>query len=145
MSSKTALLEAALERLRHGFERARLVEDPAGTARLAARIFAAGRGDGGEPLRVLVRGTAFQVKVWQALLRIPPGAVTSYDALARHIGEPHAARAVANANARNAVAYLIPCHRVIRKSGALGGYRWGAGRKLALLSYESARTAGVRT
>ena len=95
------------------------------------------------PLRVLVRGTTFQVKVWEALMSLSPGELTSYEALARRVGNPRAVRAVASANAANAVAYLIPCHRVIRKSGALGGYRWGLGRKLALLSWEAARRQAV--
>ncbi len=74
--------------------------------------------------------------MWEALLSIPPGAVTTYGALARHIGKPSAYRAVGTANGINPVSYLIPCHRVIRQSGALGGYRWGLGRKLAMLSRE---------
>jgi AraC family transcriptional regulator of adaptative response/methylated-DNA-[protein]-cysteine methyltransferase len=126
----------ALESLGRGWANARLVEAPRRTAELGARIFApTGRE---APIDVLVRGTPFQVKVWEALLRIPAGALTSYENLARRIGTPHAVRAVAGANAANAVSYLIPCHRVIRKSGALGGYRWGLERKLALLSAEAA-------
>jgi AraC family transcriptional regulator of adaptative response/methylated-DNA-[protein]-cysteine methyltransferase len=112
-----------------------LVADPAPGEALAARIFAP-RGDGDERLSLLLHGTPFQVQVWQALLRIPRGAVTSYQALANHIGKPNASRAVGTANGANPISYLIPCHRVIRKSGALGGYRWGLGRKLAMLSQE---------
>ncbi len=114
---------------------AHLIADPGPGAELAARVFAA-RGKGGDPLTVLLHGTPFQIQVWEALLHIPPGAVTSYQALANYIGKPNASRAVGTANGANPISYLIPCHRAIRKSGALGGYRWGLGRKLAMLSQE---------
>ena len=114
---------------------ARFMPDPGPGAELAVQMFAA-RGEGGEPLTVLLHGTPFQIQVWEALLRIPPGAITSYQSLANHIGKPNASRAVGTASGANPISYLIPCHRVIRKSGALGGYRWGLGRKLALLSQE---------
>ncbi len=114
---------------------ARLMADPGPGAELAARVFAA-RSKGGDPLALLLHGTPFQIQVWKALLRIPPGAVTSYQGLANYIGKPNASRAVGTANGANPISYLIPCHRVIRKSGALGGYRWGLGRKLAMLSQE---------
>jgi AraC family transcriptional regulator of adaptative response/methylated-DNA-[protein]-cysteine methyltransferase len=114
---------------------ARLVADAVPGAELAARVFA-GPGSDGDPLRLLLCGTPFQIRVWEALLRIPPGAITSYQALAQFIGKPNATRAVGTANGANPIAYLIPCHRVIRKSGALGGYGWGLGRKLAMLSEE---------
>jgi AraC family transcriptional regulator of adaptative response/methylated-DNA-[protein]-cysteine methyltransferase len=112
-----------------------LAPDRQAGAALAARVFA-GRGEADEPLTVLLHGTPFQIQVWQALLRIPRGAVTSYQALAHYIGKPSASRAVGTANGANPISYLIPCHRVIRKSGSLGGYRWGLGRKLAMLSRE---------
>jgi len=115
--------------------KAQLVADPGPGAELAARVFAP-HGKGGDPLTVLLHGTPFQIQVWEALLRIPPGAVTSYQALAAYLGKPNASRAVGTANGANPISYLIPCHRVIRKSGALGGYRWGLGRKLAMLSQE---------
>ena len=114
---------------------AHLLADPGPGAELAARVFA-GRTHERDRVRVLLHGTPFQIQVWQALLRIPPGAVTSYQALAGFIGKPNAARAVGSAGGANPISYLIPCHRVIRKSGALGGYRWGLGRKLAMLSEE---------
>jgi len=90
------------------------------------------------PLSVLVRGTNFQVRVWDALLRIPPGAVATYEDIAAAVGQSGATRAVGSAIARNPVAYLIPCHRVIRKTGAFGGYHWGATRKVAMLLRETA-------
>lgn len=132
--------ETTFNSLIKGFERASLEKDPRGTATVAERIFnPRGRAMAEDSLKVLVRGTRFQVKVWEALLKVPPGAVVSYSELARRAGRPNAVRAVAAANAVNAVAYLIPCHRAIRKSGLLGGYRWGMARKLAMLSREAAQ------
>ncbi|MEM7163944.1 MAG: methylated-DNA--[protein]-cysteine S-methyltransferase [Planctomycetota bacterium] len=90
------------------------------------------------PLKAFVRGSAFQLRVWRALLEIPEGALTSYGALATAIGEAGAARAVGSAVGKNPLGYLIPCHRVIRRTGAIGEYRWGADRKRAMLARESA-------
>ena len=118
------------------FARARIREDRATGAALAARIFDRAAG---EPLRLLLAGTPFQIKVWEALLSIPAGTVTTYRALAERVGSPGAARAVGQAVGANPIGYLIPCHRVIRHSGGLGGYRWGPGRKLAMLSAELTR------
>jgi AraC family transcriptional regulator of adaptative response/methylated-DNA-[protein]-cysteine methyltransferase len=87
-----------------------------------------------------LQASAFQWQVWRALQRIPEGATRSYQAIARELGRPSAARAVARACASNRVAVLIPCHRVVRGDGALGGYRWGVARKAALLEREGART-----
>jgi AraC family transcriptional regulator of adaptative response/methylated-DNA-[protein]-cysteine methyltransferase len=130
---------AALASLASRWCNARLIEDRRSGAELAMRVFAACGGEAGvheDKLPLLLGGTPFQIKVWEALLRIPSGAVTTYEALARHIDNPKAIRAVGSANGANPISYLIPCHRVIRKSGALGGYRWGMGRKLAMLSEE---------
>jgi AraC family transcriptional regulator, regulatory protein of adaptative response / methylated-DNA-[protein]-cysteine methyltransferase len=93
------------------------------------------------PLSLLVRGTNFQVRVWEALLRIPPGAVATYEDIAAAIGHDGATRAVGTAIARNPVAYLIPCHRVIRKTGTFGSYHWGAERKVAMLLRENPNEA----
>ena len=87
----------------------------------------------------MLRGTNFQLKVWEALLRIPPGHVTTYEGIAAQIGSPGAVRAVGTAVARNPIPVLIPCHRVIRKLGAFGQYRYGQVRKRALLGWERAR------
>jgi AraC family transcriptional regulator of adaptative response/methylated-DNA-[protein]-cysteine methyltransferase len=84
-------------------------------------------------------GTNLQIKVWEALMRIPAGAVTTYEAIATQVHTPAATRAVANAVANNRISYLIPCHRVIRKTGGFGGYRWGLPRKRAMLAWEAAR------
>ena len=116
---------------------ATLRSDPAATGELARRVFD-GLGSG-KPLRLLVQGTNFQIAVWRALLSIPEGEVTTYSRIAEAIGRPRAVRAVGNAVGANPIAYLIPCHRVLRQIGALGGYRWGPARKQALLAWESAR------
>ncbi|MBV6440178.1 MAG: methylated-DNA--[protein]-cysteine S-methyltransferase [Haliscomenobacteraceae bacterium CHB4] len=90
-------------------------------------------------LTVLAQGTNFQMKVWEALLRIPPGAVTTYSQIARSIGNPAAVRAVGSAVGSNPVGFLIPCHRVIQSTGKLGGYHWGEMRKSAIVGWEMAR------
>ena len=102
------------------------------------RIFDDGRAAGAEPLRLAVCGTNFQLKVWEALLRIPPGRVTSYQALAQALGLPRSARAVGGAVAANPISYLIPCHRVIRRSGRISNYEWGRSRKRVMLGWEAA-------
>jgi AraC family transcriptional regulator of adaptative response/methylated-DNA-[protein]-cysteine methyltransferase len=124
--------------LRERWPLAAIAEDERRTAPTAKRIFDRAEDDG-EPVRLHVEGTNFQVRVWEALLRVPFGALTSYEALAAHAGRPAATRAVASAVARNPVGYLIPCHRVIRKLGVMGGYRWGPARKKAILAWEAAR------
>lgn len=125
----------ALAQLARNWPGATLTEEPQQTAPLVTQIFS-----GQSPqksLNLLVKGTNFQVKVWSALLKIPPGAVTSYSAVAALLERPTATRAVANAIAHNPVGYLIPCHRVIRKVGAISSYRWGAERKQAILGWEA--------
>ncbi|AKD54562.1 methylated-DNA--[protein]-cysteine S-methyltransferase [Spirosoma radiotolerans] len=89
---------------------------------------------------VLLRGSAFQLKVWEALLKIPEGQLASYDQIATDIGQPTASRAVGTAIGSNPIGYLIPCHRVIKKTGLFGGYRWGVDRKQAMLGWEAAQT-----
>jgi len=132
---------AAVAELAQAWPEANLVEDAGGTRNVVAAAFA--EGEDREPLRVLLRGTNFQLQVWQALLRIPPGRVLSYDDVAALLGRPKAARAVGAAVGQNPVAVLIPCHRVLRKSGALGGYRWGLERKQALLAREAAASDAI--
>jgi AraC family transcriptional regulator of adaptative response/methylated-DNA-[protein]-cysteine methyltransferase len=95
--------------------------------------------DPNAPISVCVRGTNFQTQVWRALLEIPPGTLTSYATVAAAIGKPRAVRAVGTAIGANPVAFLIPCHRVIRQTGELGGYRWGLPRKQAMYAWEAAR------
>lgn len=133
---------AALTELADQYPAARLVQDAAGTADAAARAFAlGGPGGPGDPLPVLLRGTPFQLKVWEALLRIPPGGLSTYGDLARAIGRPEASRAVGAAVGRNPVSWLIPCHRVILRTGVVHNYRWGVGAKRAMLAVEAARRA----
>lgn len=124
---------------------ARLIRDEQGTQPLALRIFGrdgrpADPGSGGAgtaaPLPLLLRGTNFQIKVWEALLDIPQGRASTYEEVARRVGRPGAARAVGTAVGSNPVAFLIPCHRVIRAGGSLGGYRWGPARKRLILAWE---------
>ncbi len=125
------------------WENACFAEDFEATGGLAERIFSTTVGGSAEPgLALHVRGTNFQVRVWEALLRVPPGAALTYGELALRAGAPGAARAVGTAVGQNPVAYLIPCHRVIRNSGVLGEYRWGAARKKAMLGWEAAHQTG---
>lgn len=126
----------ALAELREQWPGAKLQRDDAGTRVMLARVFSREPG-AGEPLHLWVRGTNFQVKVWEALLRIPGGALASYGDIATLLGTPQASRAVGSAVAQNQIAYLIPCHRVIRQTGVVGDYRWGKTRKKAMLAWES--------
>jgi AraC family transcriptional regulator of adaptative response/methylated-DNA-[protein]-cysteine methyltransferase len=131
----------AYARLREQWPEARLQRADAGAAALAQRIFCKpGMVHAGPPLRAYVRGTAFQIRVWQALLQLPAGALASYGHVAAAIGRSGAARAVGTAVGSNPLAWLIPCHRVIRETGVLGSYRWGAVRKRAMLVWEAAPT-----
>jgi AraC family transcriptional regulator of adaptative response/methylated-DNA-[protein]-cysteine methyltransferase len=91
------------------------------------------------PLHIHLRGTNFQIKVWEALLHLPPGKLTTYQALANQLHSPAAARAVGNALAHNPLAYIIPCHRVLQNTGYFGNYRYGPSRKKAMLGWEMAR------
>jgi AraC family transcriptional regulator, regulatory protein of adaptative response / methylated-DNA-[protein]-cysteine methyltransferase len=131
-------VEEALAETRARWHAASFTESPAAAGEAVRRAFGAAGADAG-PLSLFVAGTNFQLQVWRALLRIPHGCATTYSAIAGDIGAPSAARAVGAAVGRNPVALLIPCHRVIRQDGGLGGYHWDAGRKQALLAWESAR------
>lgn len=129
---------ALLTELRHDWTNASLINDSSHTALTVIRIFSP---IPGVPLTLHMRGTNFQIKVWEALLRLPPGKVTTYKSIAEQVGSAKAARAVGGAVAHNPLAYLIPCHRVLRKLGEFGGYRYGSARKKAILAWEMARTA----
>jgi AraC family transcriptional regulator of adaptative response/methylated-DNA-[protein]-cysteine methyltransferase len=129
--------EAAMADMRARWPEARYEEAPEAIAPWVAAAFS-GRGEA----RLHMIGAPFQIKVWEALLAIPSGHVTTYSEIARAIGHPRAVRAVGTAVGRNPVSYLIPCHRALRKSGALGGYHWGLPVKRALLAWESARAEG---
>ena len=131
----------AVDRLRQDWPDAELRRDPDATAPVSERLVRPLASRPGRALALLVRGSNFQVKVWRALLELPFGSLATYGDIAGRIGAPGAARAVGTAVGANPIAWLIPCHRVIRESGALGGYRWGAERKTAMLGWEAAHTA----
>ncbi|MBC8084063.1 MAG: methylated-DNA--[protein]-cysteine S-methyltransferase, partial [Hymenobacter sp.] len=128
---------AAVQALHQQWPCARLRSAPAETGPVVQQLFAPTAAS--KPLALLLKGTNFQIKVWEALLRIPPGQVVSYAAVAAAVGRPGASQAVGGAVGANAIGYLIPCHRVIQQHGGLGGYRWGETRKQALLGWEAAK------
>lgn len=128
----------AIDNLMADWKEARMIEDYRSTASLVGPIFDLRYNTRIKPLTLHLRGTNFQLKVWEALLTIPAGAVTTYEGIASRIGKPSATRAVGTAVGHNPIAVLIPCHRVIRKAGEFGNYRYGELRKKALLAYESA-------
>lgn len=115
----------------------RFVADDKATATVAAKMFTRTPGRRGD-MRLLMRGTNFQLQVWSALLRIPPANISTYGAIAEAIGKPKAVRAVGTALAANPIGYLVPCHRVLRSTGLFKNYRWGASRRHAMLAWEAA-------
>lgn len=124
--------------LQEDWPAARLIHDDSAAAQLASLFFERSASRDSRPsLRAFVRGTAFQVRVWRALLQLPPGTLVSYGRLAAIVGRPAAARAVGTAVGRNPLACFIPCHRVIRGTGLVGNYRWGSTRKRAMVAWES--------
>ncbi len=128
----------ALAELRNEWPSARFVHDPRTTAAVARSVF----GERKKPLLLFLQGTNFQLKVWEGLLRLPESTTISYSDLARRLGCPNATRAVASAVGDNPIGWLIPCHRVLRSSAALGGYRFGLERKELLLARELAKLRG---
>ncbi|MDA0653490.1 MAG: methylated-DNA--[protein]-cysteine S-methyltransferase [Proteobacteria bacterium] len=138
----TAAPESALERLARRLPQARFNEAPDDIAKISGRLFNRESGATQSPLTLCVRGTNFQIRVWRALLNIPPGRLATYGAIAGAVGRPSAARAVGSAIGANPIGYLIPCHRVIRSTGLMDtNYRWGAPRKLAMIGSELAGAA----
>lgn len=129
--------EQAIARLEHDWPLAQLVPDQNATRGVAAKAFPAAGSSAIPSLALHVKGTNFQLKVWRALLDVPVGDVTTYGAIATQLGDPKASRAVGTAVGSNPVSYLIPCHRVIRASGELGGYAWGVERKKVMLRREA--------
>ena len=130
-------LEETFSDLRRCWSNAVFAKRPNVAQAWLEKVFSA---DDGQPLRLWLRGSAFQLKVWEALLDIPEGAHASYGSLARHIGQPSAARAVGSAVGANPLAWIIPCHRVIRQLGDLGDYRWGSVTKRAMIGFEATRS-----
>ena len=127
--------EALLKKLHQKWTNANIRHDQTQTAALVPPIFKGSQ----QAIKTLVFGTPFQVKIWEALVRIPFGDLVTYSSIARHIDQPNASRAVGTAIGKNNIAYLIPCHRVIRTMGGLGGYKWTKSRKLSLIGWEAAR------
>jgi AraC family transcriptional regulator of adaptative response/methylated-DNA-[protein]-cysteine methyltransferase len=116
---------------------ARYIEDPERTGPFVRRIFDRGAWRSDMPLRILLIGSDFEVRVWEALLRIPFGRATTYSDVARRIGRPSASRAVGAAVGRNPISFVVPCHRVLGRAGGLCGYHWGLTRKRAMLGWEA--------
>jgi AraC family transcriptional regulator, regulatory protein of adaptative response / methylated-DNA-[protein]-cysteine methyltransferase len=133
--------EAALADMRSRWPKANYVDDKARTAVLARRIFDPKLWRADRPLRVVLIGTDFEVRVWEALLRIPMGRATTYSDIAVKLGATKAARAVGAAVGKNPVSFVVPCHRVLGKSGDITGYHWGLTRKRAMLGWEAGRVA----
>jgi AraC family transcriptional regulator of adaptative response/methylated-DNA-[protein]-cysteine methyltransferase len=131
----------ALDDLRGRWPKATYVEDTAATAALAQRIFDPQLWRPDRPLRVVMIGTDFEVRVWETLLAIPMGRAATYSGIAAKLGNPKASRAVGAAVGKNPVCFVVPCHRVIGKSGDLTGYHWGLTRKQAILGWEAGKVA----
>ena len=132
---------AALLDMTRRWPEATYIEDRAATAPLAQRTFHPANWKGDEPLRVVFIGTDFEIRVWETLLKIPFGTAATYSGIAAHLGKPNAARAVGTAVGRNPVSFVVPCHRVLGKSGGLCGYHWGLTRKRAILGWEAGLAA----
>jgi len=116
-------------------------EQPSFTAPLTAQVFSPESWSPEHPIRLVMIGTDFEVRVWEALLKIPMGRAVSYTDIAHHIGKPTASRAVGSAVGRNPISFVVPCHRVLRADGSLGGYHWGLTRKKALIGWEAGLTS----
>lgn len=132
--------QTAAQRLRLAWKNAEIIRDEQATQSLRDLIFNSETLSEQKPLTLLVKGTNFQIQVWRALLKLPFGAIATYQTIAQLVARPTAARAVGNAIGNNPIGYLIPCHRVIRESGELGGYGWGVERKTVMLGWEASRT-----
>jgi AraC family transcriptional regulator of adaptative response/methylated-DNA-[protein]-cysteine methyltransferase len=130
-------IEAAFEDLRDRWPNARFSRDDAKVAPVAARVFDPTRWSAEQPVKVVLIGTDFEVKVWETLLKIPVGRATTYQSVAEHIGKPTASRAVGAAVGKNPISFVVPCHRVVGSTGALTGYHWGVPRKRAILGWEA--------
>lgn len=131
--------KAAFEDMSSRWPNAVYIEDSAATAPYASRIFDPKRWRPDQPLRVVLIGSDFQIRVWETLLKIPMGCAVTYSNIASNIGQPTASRAVGAAVGRNPVSFVVPCHRALGKSGALTGYHWGLTRKRAMLGWEAGK------
>jgi len=129
--------KAALKDMKSRWPKAKYVEDFAATSSTARRIFDPSLWRKEQPLRIVLIGTDFEVRVWEKLLTIPMGRLTTYSDLAAQAGSPKAARAVGAAVGKNPICFVVPCHRVVGKTGELTGYHWGLTRKRAILGWEA--------
>ena len=134
---------AALADMARRWPRARLIGDEGATGPYARRAFDPALWRPDAPLRVVMIGTDFELRVWETLLSVPMGRATTYSDIARKIGRPTAARAVGAAVGRNPISFVVPCHRVLGRSGALTGYHWGLARKQAIIGWEAGRTTAA--
>jgi AraC family transcriptional regulator of adaptative response/methylated-DNA-[protein]-cysteine methyltransferase len=130
---------ACLEDMTSRWPNAKFIQDSEATSSYAKRIFEPGNWSSDQPLRVVLLGTDFQVRVWECLLKIPMGRAVTYSDIARDIGQPTASRAVGAAVGSNPISFVVPCHRAIGKNGALTGYHWGLTRKRAMLGWEAGK------
>jgi len=134
---------AALADMKRRWPKANYVEEPSRTGPLAARIFDPAQWRPEQPLRVILIGTDWEVRVWEALLKIPMGRLTTYSTIAGKVCTPAAARAVGTAVGKNPICFVVPCHRVVGKSGELTGYHWGLTRKRAMLGWEAGQVGAA--
>ena len=135
---------ACLADMTRRWPEAHYVQDQVATAPFIARIFAQRNWRAEEPLRIVLIGTDFEIRVWEQLLTVPMGRATSYSEIAGRLGKPSASRAVGAAVGRNPISFVVPCHRVLATSGALCGYHWGLTRKRAMLGWEAGQTSAVQ-
>lgn len=133
--------QQALDDMMRRWPNAQYREQPNVTASHARHVFDPRKWSPEQPVRLVMIGTDFEVRVWETLLKIPMGRAVSYTDIARHIGKPQASRAVGSAVGRNPISFVVPCHRVLRADGSLGGYHWGLTRKRALIGWETGRVA----
>ena len=133
--------KSALADMKGRWPEATYVENQQATAAYAKRIFESERWKPDQPLKIVFIGSDFEIRVWETILRIPFGKASSYSDIASHIGKPKAARAVGSAVGKNPISFVVPCHRVLQKSGGLGGYHWGLTRKRAILGWEAGAMA----
>ncbi len=141
--------EATFEDIRQRWPNACFTSDEVTTSGYLAQVFASTSNDcGAKPderaIRLVLIGSDFEVRVWETLLKIPTGRAVSYGDIAKHLGKPSAARAVGTAVGRNPISFVVPCHRVLRADGGLGGYHWGITRKRAIIGWEAARLQKIQ-
>jgi AraC family transcriptional regulator of adaptative response/methylated-DNA-[protein]-cysteine methyltransferase len=137
--------DEALEDMKRRWPLAHFSENTRATASHASKIFDPVQWCAEQPVRLVLIGTDFELRVWETLLKIPMGRAVSYNDIARHLGQPTAARAVGSAVGRNPISFVVPCHRVLRGDGNLGGYHWGLTRKKALIGWETGRVRSSLT